>query len=71
MPKYLKGTSTPPPASLNQTQVPQNPSNVDASQIDQIPPAVDEPVPTVKRCSCERRGRICPVDGACERSNVV
>ena len=24
-----------------------------------------------KRCSCERRGRICPVDGACERSNVV
>ena len=60
----------PPPPSLNQTQVPQNPSNV-ASQIDQIPPAADEPVPTVKRCSCERRGQICPVDGACERSNVV
>ena len=61
----------PPPANLTQTQVPQNPPNVDASQFDLTPPAVDEPVPTVKRCSCERRGRICPVDGACERSNVV
>ena len=61
----------PPPANFTQTQVPQNPPNVDASQFDLTPPAVDEPVPTVKRCSCERRGRICPVDGACERSNVV
>ena len=61
----------PPPANLTQTLVPQNPPNVDASQFDLTPPAVDEPVPTVKRCSCERRGRICPVDGACERSNVV
>jgi len=47
------------------------PPNVDASQFDLTPPAVDEPVPTVKRCSCERRGRICLVNGACERSNVV
>ena len=47
----------PPPANLTQTQVPQNPPNVDASQFDLTPPAVDEPVPTVKRCSCERRGR--------------